>query len=202
VNPWAGAKKMKKNMLVLIFSLMIGAVIFSVLRYIAVSRVKARLEYELSQVKEHAWFLEGQLKQDEELISGLNEEKRLLTDTLKGKESRISQLEQKNTQSQEHIFSLVNEIEGARKQRDKTMQDLSASQEKLKELQTRLQSIPELKKAIKEVKMQMRNRRLKTNHSSEPLRQISEAESNFGYLLKDGASTYKPRIKIEVTPAQ
>jgi chromosome segregation ATPase len=193
---------MKKNMLVLIFSLMIGAVIFSVVRYIAVSQAKARLEYELSQAKEHAWFLEGQLKQDEELISGLNEEKRLLTDTLKEKESRISQLEQKNTQSQEHIFSLVNEIEGARKQRDKTMKDLSASQEKLRELQTRLQSIPELKKAIKEVRLQMRNRLPKTNHRPAPLGRISEAESNLGYLLRNGVSTYKPRIKIEVTPAQ
>lgn len=193
---------MKKNMLVLIFSLMIGAVIFSAVRYIAVSQAKARLEYELSQVKEHAWFLEGQLKQDEELISGLNEEKRLLTDSLKEKESRVSQLEQKNTLNQEHIFSLVNEIEGARKQRDKTMKDLSAASEKLREVQIRLQSIPELKKAIKEIKMQMRNRRLKTNHRSAPPGQISEAESNFGYLLKDGVSTYKPRIKIEVIPAQ
>lgn len=193
---------MKKNMLVLIFSLMIGAVIFSGVRYMAVSQAKARLEYELSQVKEHAWFLEGQLKQDEELISGLNEEKRLLTDTLKEKESRVSQLEQKNTQHQEQIFSLVNEIEGARKQRDKTMKDLSANQEKLRELETKLQSIPELKKAIKEVKTQMRNRRLKANPRSVPLGRISEAEINFGYLLKDGVSTYKPRIKIEVTPAQ
>lgn len=193
---------MKKNMLVLIFSLMIGAVIFSVVRYIAVSRAKDRLEYELSQVKEHAWFLEGQLKQDEELISGLNEEKRLLTDTLKEKESRVSQLEQKNTQNQEQVFSLVNEIEGARKQRDKTMKDLSANQEKLRELQTKLQSIPELKKAIKELKTQMRNRRLKDNPRSAPLERISEAEINFGYLLKDGVSTYKPRIKIEVIPAQ
>ncbi|TAN62762.1 hypothetical protein EPN16_00945 [bacterium] len=193
---------MKKNMLVLIFSLMIGAVIFSVVRYIAVYQAKARLEYELSQVKEHAWFLEGQLKQDEELISGLNEEKRLLADTLKEKESRISQLEQKNTQSQEHIFSLVNEIEGARKQRDKTMKDLSANQEKLRELQARLQSIPELKKAIKEVRMRTRNRRLETNHRPAPLGRISEAESNLGYLLRNGVSTYKPRVKIEVTPAQ
>ena len=193
---------MKKNILVLIFSLMIGAVIFSVVRYIAVSQAKARLEYELSQAKEHAWFLEGQLKQDEELISGLNEEKRLLTDTLKEKESRISKLEQKNTQSQEHIFSLVNEIEGARKQRDKTMNDLSVSQEKLRELQTRLQSIPELKKAIKEVRLQMRNRLPKTNHRPATLGRISEAESNLGYLLRNGVSTFKPRIKIEVTPAQ
>lgn len=193
---------MKKNMLVLIFSLMIGAVIFSAVRYLAVSHAKTRLEYELSQVKEHAWFLEGQLKQDEELISGLNEEKRLLTDTLKEKESRVSQLEQKNTQNQEHIFSLVNEIEGARKQRDKTMKDLSAKQEKLRELETKLQSIPELKKAIIEVKTRMRNRRLKANPRSVAPGWISEAEINCGYLLRDGVSTYKPRIKIEVIPAQ
>lgn len=193
---------MKKNILILIFSLMIGAVIFSVLRYIAVSQAKARLEQELFQTKEHVGLLEGQLKQEEELIISLNEEKRMLAGTLKEKEGKISQLEAKNTQNQEQIFSLVNEIEDARKQRDNTMRDLSVSQEKLTEMQTRMQSVPELKKAIRELKMRMRNSRPKIRPRFALPAQISGAESNFGYLVRDGMPTYKPRIKIEVTPAQ
>lgn len=181
---------------------MTGAVIFSVLRYIAVFQAKARLEQELSRTKKHAGILEGQLRQDEQLIGSLNEEKRSLADTLKEREAKISQLELKNTQNQEQIFSLVSEIEDTRKQRDKTMQDLSLNQDKLKGLETKLQSIPELKKAIRELKIQMRKPRPKAKPRFALSAQISEAENNFGYLVRDGASTYEPWVKIEVKPAQ
>lgn len=193
---------MKKNIVVLIFSLMTGAVIFSVFRYIAVFQAKTRLEQELSRAKKHAGILEGQLRQDKALIGSLSEEKRSLADALKEREARISQLELKNTQNREQIFSLVSEIEDTRKQRDKTMQDLSLSQDKLKGLETKLQSIPELKKAIRELKIQMRKPHPRAKPRFALPAQISEAENNFGYLVRDGASTYEPWVKIEVKPAQ
>lgn len=200
---------MKKNMLILIFSLMAGAVIFTSLRYIGLLQDKARLEHELRETKKQAGLLEGQLRQEQELINRLNKEKRLLVNTLKEAEGKISQLGLKNAQSQEQIFSLVRELEDVHKETEQTAQAMAASQEKLKllevqnvELDTKLHSIPELKKAIRELKIQMRKHRPGIKPHLKPRTQISEAESNFGYLIRDGISTYRPRIKIEVKPAQ
>lgn len=201
---------MRKYALLLMFFLMAGGVIFFGLRYRGALSGQARLKDELSGTKKQAGILEEQLRQKEELIHSINEEKRLLSGALKEAEDKISQLGLKNAQSQEQISSLIQELEEARKENDMARQDLAAALEKAKEikaqrveLDTKLRSLPELKKAMRELKMQMRKRRPAMRIDLKPHKEIFETESNFGYIVRDGIpAAYRPRIKIEVRPAQ
>lgn len=71
-------------------------------------------------------------------------------------------------------------------------------------LQARLHSIPELKKAIREVVIDMRNQVVqeflarKTRQKEVDAQQLKDG--NGGYLVKGGRPTYKAIVKIEVRP--
>jgi len=66
-------------------------------------------------------------------------------------------------------------------------------------LKTRLGSIPELKKAIKEVKQRMHQMNLSLKNKSKTVYQI--IGGNQGYLIKDGQVSKPAKVKIEVRPA-
>jgi chromosome segregation ATPase len=67
-------------------------------------------------------------------------------------------------------------------------------------LKTRLGSIPELKKAIREAKQRMRQMNLSLKNKSKAVYQI--IGGNRGYLIKDGQVSKPAKVKIEVKPAQ
>ena len=98
---------MNKNALILLFSLLIGAVIFSSLRYVTTIQTKAKLETQLSQVQAQIGFLESELKQEIEAQKALNEKKLALETGLKEAEEKILGFNSEQQQAQERIFNLV-----------------------------------------------------------------------------------------------
>jgi hypothetical protein len=74
-----------------------------------------------------------------------------------------------------------------------------------KGLEAKLHSLKELKKAIREVKIDMRSEKQEQLLAKKQMqKEIDNDEllrGNRGILLKDGKSTYRPVIRIEVRPA-
>jgi len=77
--------------------------------------------------------------------------------------------------------------------------------EEKKTIEARLHSLRELKKAIRQVKLEIRDDKIRWRE--ERIRQQKEmdkwktAMGNRGFLTKDGELFYKPKVSVEVRPA-
>lgn len=206
----------------MLLSFMVGLVVFFGLRYVAVFKDKIKAEKQLSQASQKVMTLEGQLKLEKELGVKLNEEKLKLEASLKDSESKISKLTSEQAEMQERIFSIVKEIEGikkfalkARLEKAKVEEALGETTEENIQLKIKLRSIPELKKVIRELKIEERKARRKPKLKIQPKTPVEATvkeekapqkgtvseEGNEGFVIKDGSSTYKPQLSIEVRPA-
>lgn len=78
-------------------------------------------------------------------------------------------------------------------------------QEEKRTMEARLHSLSELKKAIRQVKIEMRDNRI--SQRREYIRQQKEIDKwetalgNRGFLTKDGQDYYKPKVNVKVRPA-
>jgi chromosome segregation ATPase len=198
----------KNTTLILVCSILLGAAIFSSLRYRNIIHQKAKLEFQLSEATQRLQSLGEQLALKEELTRELREEKSALSGSLKDAEGKISRLEEENAGAGESVVSLLKGIKGLQEEITRAKEDKNQLEEKISilgernaRLDTKLSSIPELKKAIKELKLQMRKKHPKPalkikRHSEEVF------EGNFGYLIKDGVATYRPWFTIKVESAR
>ena len=195
---------MKRNVLILLLSFLVGAVIFSSLRYISAIQARAKLESELSQAQAQVGFLEGRLEQEIEAQKALNERKLVLEASLKEAEEKMGSFLSEQEQAQERIFGLVKEISDLKEMNEKIQKEKASLEDKLeqaseqnKQLVSRLRSISELKKVIKDLKLQIRKERVR-----QIIRKDFQVYGNRGFVTKDGTSTYKSKVQIEVNPAQ
>ena len=204
---------MTKKTIFLLGCLFVFGGFFFALRYINLIQEKKKVEFQLKEVKVQVAFLEGNFKQETELRQKLDEEKTTLTASLKGAEETIADLNAKNAQSQEHLFSLIKEIEAMESSNSRVKEEMTQTQEKLDallgrniELEARLSSVPELKKAMRELKLKMKktsyNYKLKPMQFKEKRLPWDEEnmDGNSGFIIKNGVPTYKGRVKIEVKP--
>src|SRR3989338_10070605 len=150
---------------------------FLTLRYINLIQEKKKIESQLKEVKIKVGFLEGNLRQETELRQKMDEEKSVLSDSLKETKEVNLNLNAKNAQLQEHIFSLVKEIESMESHNSRVKEELAQTQEKLDallgkniELDARLNSVSELKKAIAELKLKLKTNKSGYNYKLKPMR--------------------------------
>ncbi|MDD5165873.1 MAG: hypothetical protein PHQ57_00580 [Candidatus Omnitrophica bacterium] len=128
-------------------------------------------------------------------------------------------LERKQIVSLKKDFSSTkDELDKVRLELDNTLKDLNDVNNKLKTsesnntkllaekkvLESRLHSLRELRKAVREVKQEMWQQRYEEYLSKKEMqKQIDAAklaQGNRGFCTKEGKTTYKPSIKIEVRP--
>lgn len=192
---------MRRNILILIFSAALGAAIFSSARFLKVAYEKSRLESQVYKLNQEVNSLQEQLAE-------LNEKNSALSGSVKKAESRIDSLSLRNTKLQDNIFILIKEVQSVhkdklsiKKEKNQIDEELTLLKEKNEELQARLHSIPELKKAIKELKIRRSKFRLKAADTKKE-NSILSYDGNGGFIIKDGISTYKSQVKIVVEPVR
>ncbi len=71
-------------------------------------------------------------------------------------------------------------------------------QEEKKAMEAKLRSLSELKKAIREIKYGMKQERIKQQKEADKWK---SAVGNHGFFTKDGERSYKPKVNVEVRPA-
>jgi len=202
-------KKLLNNTLI---ALLLSITIFSVFKYVSSVKERYDLLNSLNQTKELAAVLANEkqgllqdLEKEKELQKQLNQENSALKDNLRLSEEKIAKLDTDFTQAQKDIEQLASRF-SILKAENKALIDKNSrlgskvngfSQEN-ERLKVKLNSIAELKKAIRELKKQAYKVGVIVKQKLEAKRAM---EGNRGYLIKDGRFTYPARIKIEVTPA-
>lgn len=214
----------KKN-LILIFVIS-GICAFFVFRYVDLLHTKAKIELELTQAVRQVGFLDAQLKDEKGKVESLNQEKSGLKQGLDESQAKVSRLNSEKLEAESHIFSLISEIQGLERkvngiieEKTKIEENLEILEEKNSRMEAKLNSIPELKKEIrnlkrkrkipeltpkfelKELSLPKAVRKEKTESSSaKRIFGAPDEDGNSGFIVKDGESTYRKRLKIEVRP--
>lgn len=203
-----------------------GLCAFFVFRYVDLLHTKAKIELELTQAVRQVGFLGAQLKDEKGKVESLNQEKSALKQGLDESEAKVSRLNSEKLEAESHIFSLISEIQGLERKVDGIIEEKTKIEENLEILEGKnsrmeatLNSIPELKKEIRNLKRKRKMpeltpkfelkelslpkavRKEKTESlSAERIFGAPEEDGNSGFIVKDGESTYRKRLKIEVRP--
>ena len=183
-----------KNMVII---LLVSITVFSIMRYLSELKLRYRLQDNLTQAQAQIAAL-AQAKQN--LLQELGKEKELtgqlvlknsnLKDYLRASKNRITRSFQDKAKIQKRLED-ANAMFSILKAENLALIDNRKHIYKENEgLKLKLNSVIELKKAIKELKT--RKRRVL----------VLGAEGNQGFLLKDGQTTALEKVKIEVNPAQ
>lgn len=197
---------MPKN---IIIALALGIALFSVFKYTAALREKYALLNSLNQVKEQAVALETekqnllqQLEKEKQIEEALAQQKAALKDNLKASRERLTKLfgqtQRSIAQLNAQISILKAESQALAEEKDKLTAELAQAAQENDNLKARLGSLTELKRAMQELRRQVRR-------VGSVIKEKAEAEKilegNRGFLIKDGKVTYPLKVKIEVVPA-
>lgn len=185
-----------------------GIAIFSVYKYVAAVKEKNDLQASLEEVR-------GQ-------VAVLEEEKQALSLTLAEEKELRDKLARENTGLQGTLQRIERELEQAKKSASDLAAQLSlmtAENTALKEnegkiklrleeitrekgaVEARLNSLAELKKAIRELKTRTRQMKSVFRKQERVPERKMLFEGNRGYLVKEGKTTHSSTVKIEVKPA-
>jgi chromosome segregation ATPase len=204
-------KGVSKNVL---FVFLLTLTIFSVVEYVSSLKEKQDLLRKIDKMGERQAVLE---KEKQNLLQGVAKEKERgeslsqenseLRDNLRAGKRRLARLfvALSEAQRQNHELNpgaplLKSEDVDLREQQTKLKLELSRIREENNELKARFNSVAELKKAIKELKIKKRKEKVTAEVEPEvPAKKT--IEGNRGFMMKDSKFTYPAKVKIEVIPA-
>jgi len=203
---------MKNSKAVLTVLLLLGITIFSVFKYILTVREKNDLGAAIEKIKAEAVALENEkehllqsLEQEKTLQQNLTRQNTSLQENLKVAEARLAGIGEELLQAQKELADFTSQaclIKEENVALQKERADLRAGIVKLtrenEDFTTRFNSAEELKKAIRQLKLKMRQ--VKSAIKKKTVL-ISDSEGNRGFVVRDGKSTQPAQIKIEVKPA-
>lgn len=201
-----------RNLKILLTVVLISITLFSFFKYLLILKEKYALLKNLDEAKGQVAALELEkqdlsqtIDQEKELQKALTEENLTLKDELKANTDKLTQLDTDLLNAQKSIEQLTTQIALAkaentaiREERDNLALGLTQVSQERDTLKAGLNSLPELKKRIKEVKLEIRKAKAVVREITKERRVI---EGNRGFLVKNGESTYPiTKIKIEVMP--
>lgn len=139
----------------------------------------------------------------------LKESRALVFKGLKEKQ----ELDAKLTEAKKQIQQLKAELEKTLKELDSVNAKLRVAgqenvllQQEKQRLESRLRSLTELRKAIRQLKIEINQQYMEQlllrKKRQKEIDAAESASGNRGYLFREGRSTHKPRVVIEVNPAE
>ena len=186
--------------------------LFSIFKYIAslkqnsdLSRELNRIQQEFSALSHEKQNLLQDLEKEKEKQQKLSQDNSELKDYLRASKERLTRLFREAKETQDSIEDLNTQVSLAKaeskallEETEKIKSNLAQVTQENASYQAKFSSIDELKKAIRELKMQRRKMSLEIIK----IRTEQIIEGNRGYLMKAGRFTYPSKVKIEVNPAQ
>ena len=205
---------MKNNKIVLI-AFLLGATAYSIFMYASSLKEKNILLMTVNEMKGRVTSLESEkhnlsldLDKGREIQQQLNEENLKLKEDLKLAQEKLVKLDSDFAQAQKSIeqlnsrFSLIKSENIALREKNNLIKtELNGASKENESFKARLNSIPALKQAIRELKIQMRKVRKVGVEIKEKIKLNKIVEGNRGFLIKEGKIYYPTKIKIEVMPA-
>lgn len=201
-----------KNLKAILIPLLIGVTIFSVVNFFFTQKEKNDLVRVLSDIKAQVGALENEkqvllanIEKNKAIQNALSEENVDLKSALNVTQGQLTELDIKFQEAQkklEQLVSLQAENEVLRAQKDNLSLQVAQIVQEKDALQEKFNSLSELKKAIVELKKKMRLARKSSRKIEVQLKkkETTRVFGNRGFLVKDGKSTFSPKINIEVVP--
>jgi len=196
-------KEIIKNMLIAFLATL---AIFSAFRYISALKEQCLLTDGIREANEQVAVLENQ---NQNLLQQLEKEKAAqeeliqknsqLKDILAASKDRLAGLFKDATTLNSQVALLKAENTALTEQREKLKAQLAQSHQENEQLNEKLNSIAELKKAIRQIKKKMHTVATKIQETANKKEII--VEGNRGFIIKDGEAIYPAKVKIEVAPA-
>lgn len=216
---------MKKEYLILIILFLIGVSAASLLKAAGVFKANIDLKKNIANLNTKVTNLE---KDNVMLKSGLDNEKQVnaklladksaLEESLKSVQDRLEQVETSLDNTKEELVRLNNDFNLLKTDNDNLMlvkRDLETKIQALAQekqaLQDKFNSLDELKKAIHDLKIKKRQERVESKKKIKPKLPSKPARApksksavslvgNEGFVIRDGETTFKEKVKIEVLP--
>ncbi len=197
---------------IIIISLLALAV-FGIVKYIILQREKYDLVETVKQIKVQLVQLENEKQgikrsyEEEKSLRLAAEGKNVqLEGTLKSTQAQLDKITLDYQSLKEDVEKLNAEVSAVKAEKvflseenDELQIKLNDTKKENESLIARLTSIPELKKAIRELKKQMR-------HAGQEIKKKIKMErkilGNQGFVIKKGQPTVNSKVKIEVQPAE
>ena len=185
--------------------LLIGIAAFSAYEYVIVLKEKNDLMSQLAEKRVMINALENEkqklltsLEKEKSQGQKLAQEKAELIVNLKASRHRLSKLFSGFSQNQKTFDALNTKISLLKSENAVLIEQKNKLAHDNEALETKLNSLVELKKAIRELKKQARRVGIQMIQQAQSEKTF---EGNQGYIVKDGKPTLPKKVKIEVTPA-
>ena len=198
---------------------LLGVSVISVILYVVTFRENQALVRSYSEVKNKADSLEQEnqnllqsIEKEKELQQRLSAENTGLQENLQSAQERLNQIASELASAQEHIdglnakmTALSTENVALKEENEKSHLLLAQVEVEREDYKTKLSSVAELKKAIKELKRQARKVGVAIVRKVQEKKKALAKEyiqGNQGFLVRDGKVTSQAvgKIKIEITP--
>lgn len=196
---------MVKNYKFILTALLCGITIFSVFKYVTTLKENYDLSNTLDQMKQQVVVLENEkqnllqsLKKETELAQKFDQENTGLKANLKESEDKLSKLDTDFKAAQKIIEQLNSELAALKNEKTNLNTKLSEVSQEKENLNVRLSSVEELKKAIRELRIQVRKVKVEIKKKTKV---TDDSEGNRGFVIKDGKPTSSAKVKIDVKPA-
>jgi chromosome segregation ATPase len=201
-----------KNAKTIIIAFLLGITVFCVYKYIVSVKENYDLSSNIHRLNTDIKALEDEkdgvvkdLDREKEINKALDQENAWAKENLNQTQAKLSQLATDYQSSQKAIDDLSSQISlvkaentALRDQIQSLELDINQAKADKEQLQSRLSSIAELKKAIKELRR--KTRQIKKQVKRRIVEKQELILGNSGFLIKEGQPTGKSKIKIEVEP--
>jgi chromosome segregation ATPase len=207
-----------KDFKIILIAFLLGATIFSAVKYVSSLKEKHLFQVSLEEKKTEISALQNE-KQN--LLQEIGKEKELnqrvaqrnlrLKEILEAGKTRLARLfvksnraEEENERLNSQVSILKAESAAVHAEQEKLRLELEQASRENETLSSRLNSLPELKKAIRELKMREGSASVQIDKIEVKKKQITEVVGNRGYIIKDGvpfSGVSAAKVKIEVNPA-
>lgn len=185
---------------------------FSLVRYGALLKEKLRLENLLTQTRSELEKERAEVIAKQEALQRTIEEKKSIESDLEALKTKLSSTKQELEKTKGELNSLNEKISLLEKDKLAFKEELSSLREakllleskvdilgrEKAALEAKLHSLTELKKAIREVKGEIFQTKVKAQKELDAKKLV---EGNRGYVIKGGQPTISSHVKIEVLPA-
>ena len=190
---------MKENLKFTLLVIGIAVVFFIMGREIIETKTKLRkTQDEVAQEKKEKTWLQDELKTTQGELSDTNRKLRTSQGKLDFVNKKIYLLRDRNAALSSSNAALIIAKQGLEYK-------ITTLQEEKRIVEARLHSLSELKKAIHQVKLEMRDDRIMQHkeriRQQEEMDKLKTAQGNQGFLTKNGKFLYKPKVNVDVRPA-
>ncbi len=209
-----------KDLKIILIAFLLGASIFSVVKYAASLKEKQLLQASLEERKAEISALQNEkqnlvqeIGKEKELNLKFMQRNALLKDNLKAGKNRLGRLFVKYNQAEGDVDRLNSQVAilkaentAVRAEGEKLKLELAQAGQENERLNSRLNSVAELKKAIRELKTKKDVPSVEIKKIEVKKKPTPEVEpmGNRGYIIKDGVPFFgvsSVKVKIEVNPA-